>query len=552
MKNEECLPFVNVNFFDIDSYGPSGLDLFNYANNPVDRFDRLILMSATKNLKLAFKNKNVNMADYTFIAKKEEILPITYVDIAEFLYQYSYLETQVNYIFTGFSDENYTPTEECIQCLNDLNNFLNKNYGKALNNGICGTLSDLIGKIMPFVQMLKGAVGLAQDLMSGNFSGLLGPIMSLVNQLKSFVKQFVASQLKIIKNLQQLVSDLKSGALVKAAQKRLGSLVDFFSQDNIDSIGKSLEEIGKKMIAQFKNPMWPENLLLMLLRICQMISSLAGFLQTPVQSAQRFVNGMMSNYAAFSSLSNQILASDRALGTRVLTTKQREQVGRQAEDRAGSRSNSTTSAANLNAGHVAGNFAMTAEEGTWLSRFLQQANSKAISDSDIKLVGGVQSNLPKSIVGLKRLEVLVMLRRVAKKMGKPLTITSAFRYPGYNNGRGPIGGHIAGDSLDIVWPGGDAELAKFVEYCSRVGFKRITSYRGSRFCHIDLAVGNKGGRGGWTGSNQGSGPLSNQALANHYANRYTVSGLSASGQPSVEATPVTQSEIPSSSVRGPR
>lgn len=554
--SNECLPFVNVDFSSIDATNiASDRLIFNFQNNPVYRYDKEVLLSATKNIKLALNNKNVNLQSYPYIVQKEKILPITYVDIAEFFYQYSYDEKEIDKIFKPFEDPEYVPSDDCLKCLDNLNNFNNKNYGKSLDNGICGKLSELINKIMPFVQMLKGAIGMAQSLANGDFMSVLsmipGPIQGLISQLKSFVTSFADIQKNIIKNLQGMAEGLPVISMAKAALKRLGSLVDFFSEDNIDSIKNSLENIGQKMAAQFRNPMWIDNLLLMLLRVCQMFSSLFSFLQSPVQNAQQFINGMMSNYSALKTTSDYMRAVDASLGTRVLGNEQRSQQAivklKQISEKtstppAGGRATSDT----FTDKDLPASFAATSDEKAWLSGIMKQATSGKVSDSNIKLVGGSANNLPKSITGLKRPEVLIMLRRVSQKLGTPLTITSAYRWPGYNNGRGPVGGHVWGDSLDVVWPGGDAICAQFVEYCSKVGFKRITSYRGSRFIHVDLAAGSKGGRGGWTGANQGPGPLTNAALNRHYTNRFTVTGLGASG-----ATPTSQTQ-PQSFDRGPR
>ena len=114
---------------------------------------------------------------------------------------------------------------------------------------------------------------------------------------------------------------------------------------------------------------------------------------------------------------------------------------------------------------------------------------------------------------------LIKLRRIAKKLGRRITINSAFRSDYYQrwlidqtNAAAPGSSpHRTGGALDIAYPEGDSARAELAELLSREGFTRLGLY--DSFMHADHNPVN-----GWLGPYFNSqGPMLKEAVRRHYA-----------------------------------
>lgn len=117
--------------------------------------------------------------------------------------------------------------------------------------------------------------------------------------------------------------------------------------------------------------------------------------------------------------------------------------------------------------------------------------------------------------------VFIMLRRVSKRMNKPLLINSAFRSVYYNINctdadTGANSPHSRAVACDVSTRDmSEGHKVEFIKYCSQEGFTRQSVY--NTFIHVDIAPGP--GRGDWTKTYQGSDKI-REAVMMHLSDRF--------------------------------
>lgn len=121
-------------------------------------------------------------------------------------------------------------------------------------------------------------------------------------------------------------------------------------------------------------------------------------------------------------------------------------------------------------------------------------------------------------------QLLVWVRRVAKKMGKTITIRSAFRSFYYNKvvlkeKTGTNSPHSKAQALDLSLGGmSSKQKALMIKYCSMEGFERISYYPAKNFIHVDIVPKRLPG-GSWQ-SRDGGDKYIREAIQNHLHDRY--------------------------------
>ena len=96
-------------------------------------------------------------------------------------------------------------------------------------------------------------------------------------------------------------------------------------------------------------------------------------------------------------------------------------------------------------------------------------------------------------------ELLNIVREVAKKFGRKLTITSGYRDPGKNRKAGGAqrSQHMLGKAVDISGRGmSNADKLELIEIASKEGIRGIGVYDSSGAIHLDIRSGSRAGWGG--------------------------------------------------------
>ena len=124
----------------------------------------------------------------------------------------------------------------------------------------------------------------------------------------------------------------------------------------------------------------------------------------------------------------------------------------------------------------------------------------------------------------KNPQLLVWVRRAAKRMGRTLYINSAFRSVYYNLNvlkakTGKNSPHSKAKALDLSLGGfSSKEKALLIKFCSMEGFDRISYYPKDNFIHVDIAAKRVPG-GAWQ-SRDGGDKYIREAIQNHLHDRY--------------------------------
>ena len=96
-------------------------------------------------------------------------------------------------------------------------------------------------------------------------------------------------------------------------------------------------------------------------------------------------------------------------------------------------------------------------------------------------------------------ELMKVVREVAKKFGRKLTVTSGYRDPGRNRkaGGSQRSQHMLGKAVDISGRGmSNADKLELIEIASREGIRGIGIYDASGSIHFDMRNGPRSGWGG--------------------------------------------------------
>lgn len=581
-----CKPFTSVNFNLLNSElggAGSGGAVFSseqidkLISTPLGRYNESEITLGVQSLKGAFVHPNTNMSDFPYLASKIKYLPINNVELAEFLFDSHYTEYDVTRMFLEYSFNSaernllLSQNAERTKFLQAMDDFYSENVAAAAQGGLCKAIANPFSKLNSLVGKLQGALGTLDDLLNFDLGGLLAKIDFQILAMKSMLKKVVDKVVSSVKTkLENIISSVvnlpaaiagKMQGLVSAAKAKLSDLSVNTIKDNLDNMISSMQ-------SQFKE-LTPEAIALIVFRICQSVEFIKNMLESPVQTlsaiATRSENAKVLNEAA----SRAELDVRSGTGINNQTYEERRRIAQKAAQVVNS--DATVAPTNVQTNNVVDpavvqvrpyiKLEATQEEKNWLNGYnalTAQNDPDIYIDSRVATMAKRATERYKSKGGSywddsqnmysedgtydmglegvksKHPEMLIMLRRVAKRLEKRLLINSAYRSPYYqkyftSSSASPTGSlHTKGKALDVSFRGlSDREQALFVRFCSEEGFDRIARYEGSGFIHVDIRGYSTAGfdsrgrfTGGYTQERPSGGINTREAMARHINNEY--------------------------------
>lgn len=416
---------------------------------------------------------------YTIITARQNVDPLTPRDFAGFVE------------WAGYSDNDIyqisllpLPSEQVITVFDLMEYYLDPNFAKRATGNSC---AGLVNKLAQIIGFLSAGAKLINELK--NFS--LASVIARLNAWKLMLQEMV-DELKerIMTMINNFVDQIKSYAFqIQAAfgrfMKRVERVKQFLSDLSIQSIKDKIEEIIAKLAGQFEE-LTPEAMAHLLMVICQLSDSITSFMQSPLDSLKSMFNNFALAEFGMKQMTNERVAKSVEAGLPRMAPETPRLVTEEAAQRNGKLRDPVISS----------------EERTFLTQ-LFNSTSGSVS------IGSVSINHASTPVADQKSGrggwtyvinnhpmLYVIAFRIAKAIGKPLTINSAYRSPEKNaelskttKGVAKNSLHMRGMALDISGANlTEEERAFLVKLASREGIGGIGHYPNSntKFTHIDL------------------------------------------------------------------
>lgn len=496
-------------------------DLVNSQENPADAYDQGKLLSTSLALNNALKRVDTSK-NYPLLTNRKNQAPILYAEIADFLNETGLNIDNVNTTMIDFNtylNDNpvlsntddkripaYNVPSDVDTIFAQLEFYYSENMANSISGGFCAAIANPFGKLLGALEALKFGGDLLAGLLDFSLADLLGPLNilkatlgKLVDSLKSTLEAQVQG---LVDSAKSIVNNIKAGAkkIMAKIKKMVDNIKDFLNSDG--SLKDKIGEFVQKSSDQFKE-LTPQSIALMLFRFCQFTEMMQSFMKGPVDALKAFVTGV---------------ALEEQLVNKISDVRKQDAVNagavRISDDGIKAARARIASGASCGARQRDGDLpgpAPVPEEYVASGDLTEAENSALMGLSDSGMDGyftfaSSVKNMGKSVsdasddAGWRMIknEVWQKLVPVARRMGKVLTINSAYRSPEYNRN---IGGasrsmHMTGLALDVSMAGfSDEDKRNFIRIASQEGFSGIAYYPGSNFMHIDLGTRRSWNRG---------------------------------------------------------
>lgn len=470
-----------------------------YDNNSLQRHDPILMAAALSNVV-----RNVPPT-YTIIIDRQAVQPLIPSDFASFVEWAGYTDSEA-YEISMMT----LPSDPLTTMYELLEYYLDPNFAKSATGNSC---AGLVNKLAQIVGFLSAGAKLINELM--NFS--LASVIAQLNAWKEMLQQMV-DELKerILAQLNNFVNQIKAYAFrIQAAfarfMKRVERVKQFLSDLSIQSIKDKIEEVIAKIAGQFEE-LTPEVMLHILMIICQLADSITSFLQSPLDALKNMFNNFTAAEFGISQMTNERVAASVSAGLPRMQPETPRTVVEEAAAGNGRLSNPE----------------MTDEEREFIAQ-LKNSTSGSVTVGSVTITHAAapvadENATPKdggwTFVLNNHPRIYVILYRIAKIIGKPLQVNSAWRSQAKNDrlrAADPTGVaksslHIRGMALDVSTANLTLEeRAFFVKLASREGCGGIEHYPASntKFIHIDLGTVRPWNTAGTTP------PLIQEAITNH-------------------------------------
>lgn len=472
-----------------------------YDNNSLQRHDPILMAAALNNVVRTVPST------YTIIIDRQTVQPLLPSDFASFVEWAGYTDSD------AYEISMMSPSSDPLTTMYELlEYYLDPNFAKSATGNSC---AGLVNKLAQIVGFLSAGAKLINELM--NFS--LASVIAQLNAWKEMLQQMV-DELKdrILAKLNNFVNQIKAYAFqLQAAfgrfMKRVERVKQFLSDLSIQSIKDKIEEIIAKIAGQFEE-LTPEVMLHILMIICQLADSITSFLQSPLDALKNMFNNFTAAEFNLTQMTNERVAASVEVG---LPRMQPETPRRVVEEAA------------------AGNGklrdpVMSDDERTFISQ-LKNSTNGSVTVGSVTITHAAQpiadeQAVPKAGGWTYVIDhhpmIYVIVYRIAKTLGKPISINCAYRSPAKNEalraadpqGVAKNSLHMQGMALDVSTANlSTEERAFFVKLASREGCGGIQHYPASntKFIHIDLGTVRS-----WSPSGKASMPqVIKDAIANH-------------------------------------
>jgi hypothetical protein len=439
-------------------------------NDPALRYDVTKLSNA---LGLTVANFT-NVTDYPNLQERIKQAPITKSEYADFLNSTGYNLDQVIAIFSGLPVAAFTIPEY----YNQLDNYYNKNFANSLSGGFCSMFNGALAKLMA---LASAGAALISQLKNG-IAAVIGQLMAIKNILFNLVDKVKEMMLQRIQQLVGQITQLKTQVVsaMRYLSEKANKVKEFFSDLNMQNLKTKLEGLIAKMAGSFEE-LTPDVIAYLLFRLCQIVETVQNFLQSPVDTFKNLLSNFAIQEMKLTNLSNiGRLGSVQAGGYRMDPFE----IARVKEQMANDINGNATPGV-YPKGYVTRPF--TEEDWNLYNQLTTAGNQYVEFGSQV-----INQNDPIVNAGVKMIkpEVLMILFRVAKRMGVKFLINSGYRSPEYNaKQRGAVKNsmHTSGMALDVDMTrhGNSTEFRnKFIEFASQEGIGGIGAY--NSFIHIDI------------------------------------------------------------------
>jgi hypothetical protein len=501
------------------------LDMFDIVakqDNPADNFNPQSLLDITNALGAILPRTDTTK--YPLVDSRYKQSPILYSEVADFLKQTGLNPEQVAETLKDFQTEiNQSPlisnTQERIipntpsdvdVVLNQLEFYYSGNMALSISGGFCSAIANPFGKLLAALEALKFGGQLLDSLLSFSFDldALLSPLTTLKATLTKIVdslKETLKAQVDgIVKSAQAFVKSVKQGAkkILKKLQKMASNIKNFFEGDSMDKLKDKIGDFVQKSMDQFKE-MTPETIALLLFRFCQFTEMIQNFMKSPVDALKNFAVILQTEMTVLKTVSENrakdavnagaVRLDDdgiKEIKARIVRALNIESYERDAQD-PGPRPEPEQYVASET---------LTDAENEALSTLGPDGMDGYFnfSPSVLNMGKSVSDSGPNGGFSEVRFEVWQKFTIVCRRMGRTMTVNSAYRSPEYNR---RIGGasrsmHMSALALDVSMAGlSDNDIRNFIRIASQEGFLGIAYYSGSNFTHIDLGSRRSWNRG---------------------------------------------------------
>ena len=199
---------------------------------------------------------------------------------------------------------------------NDLDFHLDVNVGNSISSGLCNQFNSTLGKLSTAMLVVNAGKNSVTDIVNltekdtkklvesivqvGILKTLLGLLESIIDKLLAKVKQSMNSAVGAGTSA---VASLGSAA--KSLQKKLGRMARdieaFTSATNLADLKTAIEAFIAKAASSFER-LTPENIALLMFRLCQFTESLQSIMMAPAVKMNKLANQVETEVKALTSL----------------------------------------------------------------------------------------------------------------------------------------------------------------------------------------------------------------------------------------------------------
>ena len=199
---------------------------------------------------------------------------------------------------------------------NDLDFHLDVNVGNSISSGLCNQFNSTLGKLSAAMLVVNAGKNSVTDIVNltekdtkklvesivqvGILKTLLGLLESIIDKLLAKVKQSMNSAVGAGTSA---VASLGSAA--KSLQKKLGRMARdieaFTSATNLADLKTAIEAFIAKAASSFER-LTPENIALLMFRLCQFTESLQSIMMAPAVKMNKLANQVETEVKALTSL----------------------------------------------------------------------------------------------------------------------------------------------------------------------------------------------------------------------------------------------------------
>lgn len=482
----------------------------NAENNPTDAFPKEKLVSVTGALNNVLARTDTQSQQLLNDRKRQG--PILFAEVASFLSESGLNIDNVNESLTTFNTQvnnnkikddgsnRVLPTPSDVDDIfKQLEYYYSENMAFTISGGVCSAAINPFGKLLGALSALNFAGDFLAGLLNFDLASALGPLTALKGTLEKLVdslKSTLEAQVKgLVDSVKSMAKNIKQGAekIIAKVKKMADNIKQFLSGDTTDKLKDQINGFIQKAQDQFKE-LDAEAIGLLMFRFCQFSEMLQTFMNGPVEAMKKFVTKVALEEQLISSISTQRTEEAANAGAVRLTEdgikKAKERIAKGLSCNARARDNRPPGPAPEPEDYVATPELTDEQNDLLLSldengipghfKFAPQVKNMGKTVSDVGPDAGWRN---------VKQEVYVKLIKVTERMGKTLTLNSAYRSPEYN---ARIGGassskHMSGLAVDVSMSGlSDDDIRQFIRIASQEGFLGIAYYPGNNFTHIDL------------------------------------------------------------------